>query len=265
MKISKKNKKIELEVVTNELIMRNPYRFFKREKLVYVTSGSLELEYNGKSISIPEKTILFAERGLYRYIVKPIDRFKLYEIDIIPEYMGLFIPRIEIGSYRNGFVETMIANVNLNYTMDKIEESGNSITIAKFLSIFSKIIAHQSSLSEKIMWYKKLHPSFIKSMDLIYVDMSHNLSVADISESVGISTYKLSRLFLKYFDTPLHKWLNIQRIMLAKMYLYSTDMSIGNISENVGFGDTSNFISKYKKRYGITPLKERKIREVKNI
>ena len=265
MKITKKNKKIFLEVITNESISKNSYRFFSREKLIYVVNGTLEIEFNGQRVIVSEKNILFVERGLYRYVVKTVNMLKLYEIDVVHSHLAQTAPKVEIDPVRKSIVEINKSNEQLRRTIDKFEVLTGLVSPAKFSTMINKIITRPNNLSEKVMWYKNLNPKFVMALDLIYENLSENFQVADIANKADISIFKLSRMFLKYFDMPLHKWLTNQRIMRAKMYLYETDLSVGLVSENVGFADTSNFISKYKKEYGITPLRERKIRDIKKM
>ena len=52
-----------------------------------------------------------------------------------------------------------------------------------------------------------------------------------------------------------------ERIHLAKKLLTSSDNSLTEISEKVGFNDYSYFIRIFKKRTGLSPLKYRKTSE----
>ena len=45
----------------------------------------------------------------------------------------------------------------------------------------------------------------------------------------------------------------------AKWLLITTDLSVQNISEIIGFKEKSYFFRIFKKRYGMTPLKYRKV------
>ena len=64
--------------------------------------------------------------------------------------------------------------------------------------------------------------------------------------------------------TPMN-YVDNARMELVKRKLVSTDASLKQILEEVGYIDQSNFIRKFKRIEGITPLAYRKLHREENV
>ena len=68
------------------------------------------------------------------------------------------------------------------------------------------------------------------------------------------------RLFRRYMGTTPYNYLVNFRITQAKELLVITDHSVSEIAQKVGFGDASNFSTRFAKATGQSPLQYRKSR-----
>ena len=66
------------------------------------------------------------------------------------------------------------------------------------------------------------------------------------------------RLFRRYMGTTPYNYLVNFRITQAKEWLVLTDHSVSEIAQEVGFGDASNFSTRFVKATGQSPLQYRK-------
>ena len=66
------------------------------------------------------------------------------------------------------------------------------------------------------------------------------------------------RLFRRYMGTTPYNYLVNFRITQAKELLVLTDHSVSEIAQEVGFGDASNFSTRFAKATGQSPLQYRK-------
>ena len=85
-----------------------------------------------------------------------------------------------------------------------------------------------------------------------------NLKIAEVAAVVNISPYYFSRLFRQSTGLSPHEYLTQRRLKVAKQLLKKTELSIVEISAEVGFNSQSYFITLFKKQVGTTPLKYRK-------
>lgn len=87
---------------------------------------------------------------------------------------------------------------------------------------------------------------------------SHNLKVKDYANLSGRSVSAFNREFKRQFNVAPSNWLIERRLEAAHELLVTTQMQVTEIALEVGYDNTSHFISKFKSRYGVTPKKLQK-------
>lgn len=96
------------------------------------------------------------------------------------------------------------------------------------------------------------------AIEYIYKNKSENVSVEKMASICHISQSYFSRLFSKEMGDSFSNYLSRLKIQWAKNILEETDMSINQISEELGFNETGYFIKIFKKYEGVTPSVYRK-------
>lgn len=86
----------------------------------------------------------------------------------------------------------------------------------------------------------------------------NTLSLEVLADQCGVSPSYLGRYFKKQTGYSPMLYVDNKRMEYAKKLLIETDENVGDIVAKVGYIDTSNFIRKFKKLEGITPLSYRK-------
>lgn len=90
-------------------------------------------------------------------------------------------------------------------------------------------------------------------------NISKNLSLNDIARAMATNRNKLSRVFKVYFGMTVFCWLREQRMILAANMLRNTAESIQEVSYSVGYPDSNNFSTAFKRAYCFSPLQYRKV------
>lgn len=105
----------------------------------------------------------------------------------------------------------------------------------------------------------------IKEIPQILLEHPFELpSILSLSKKLAINPKKLTKGFkLVYGDTifSYHRKFSLQR---ASSMLLNTDKSINEIACEIGYSNSSNFCTAFKKQYGITPLKYRESSLLRN-
>ncbi|OBY25724.1 hypothetical protein A9D60_04655 [Leisingera sp. JC1] len=83
--------------------------------------------------------------------------------------------------------------------------------------------------------------------------LDHDLRTADLAALSGRSVPTFNREFRRIFGASPAKWRKQRRLDQAKKMLESTNDAITSIGLTAGYESTSNFISAFKKEYGLTP------------
>lgn len=86
------------------------------------------------------------------------------------------------------------------------------------------------------------------------------LTVQTLCAKVYVTPQYLSRLFRRFLGCSVYEYLTSYRITKAKEYLLTdSQKKVQEIAAQVGFQDTSHFISMFRKVTGVTPLEFRKL------
>lgn len=86
-----------------------------------------------------------------------------------------------------------------------------------------------------------------------------SITVSDLCKYFGRSKSHISHMFKSRSGMSISEYCNNLKLQDAKKLLLSTDFSVTQIAFDVGFNDVSYFIHLFKKKFGISPLKYRKM------
>ena len=90
---------------------------------------------------------------------------------------------------------------------------------------------------------------------------NEELSLSGLGDALHMSKYYISHLFSDRFHTGFSDYINTLRLSEACRYLETTDRSVTEIGELVGFGTTRTFNRVFKSRYQVSPGEYRQMRE----
>lgn len=113
----------------------------------------------------------------------------------------------------------------------------------------------------KDLSYEKdiVHNSILKpAIEYIYSHKNENVSLKKASDLCHISPSHFSRIFSKDVGQNYSSYLSFLKIEWAKQLLISTDLTISEVSDNLGFNESGYFIKIFKKHESITPSLYRK-------
>lgn len=88
--------------------------------------------------------------------------------------------------------------------------------------------------------------------------LNEDISLSILAEEFHLSAQYISQLFKSEIGVNFLAYLTNIRMERAKKLLLSTALSIGEISEQLGFGDYRVFTKVFKKSEGVTPSQYRR-------
>lgn len=101
---------------------------------------------------------------------------------------------------------------------------------------------------------KTLYENRINVLDnYLYYAYNQHASIDEIAGEMGVSCRQFQRIFKAYFHMSFQDKRNEIRMENAKLYLRTTDDTVENIAEKVGFSSVSHFIKLFHKLEGVTP------------
>ena len=99
-----------------------------------------------------------------------------------------------------------------------------------------------------------------KAHDILRANYIDPPNIKTLSKIVFLSEQKLKAGFSKHYHMSIGQYVNHIKMTTATNLLSTTDLSIEEIAHKVGYNYSANFSKMFKKTYGKTPLKFRKMR-----
>jgi len=78
-------------------------------------------------------------------------------------------------------------------------------------------------------------------------------SIKSLSRQVALNEFKLKSGFRKYFHSGIFEWLLQQKMQHAKQLILNSNKPIKEVASLVGYPRTTNFITAFRRQFGITP------------
>ncbi len=97
-----------------------------------------------------------------------------------------------------------------------------------------------------------------KAIEYVNKNISLDINIDSICAAVNISKYYFCRQFKKHTGMTVMKYILKTRIVLAKIDLKKTNLSVSEISEKYGFSSVSYFSRVFKEEERCSPLQYRK-------
>ena len=126
-------------------------------------------------------------------------------------------------------------------------------------SQYNELLAAVKNLGAQSSCKRQTRSSLVmKAMDFIATNYRENLTVADISRALFVSSTHLSQVFKSMLGVSLIQYLINYRIEEAKKLLENTDLMVYSVAEMVGFPDFRHFSKTFHKNVGVSPTEYRR-------
>lgn len=127
----------------------------------------------------------------------------------------------------------------------------------KILAYIFEILMDRGSISSREGDLRRVE-NVEKAIELIHSNYKEPLTVEYVSEITGYSKSNFCKIFKKVVGEGFHQSLNRHRVECAAGLLTVSNMSVADISEEVGFSEPKAFCRVFKDVYGMTPGQYRK-------
>ena len=224
-------------------------RFLNHYEMIYVVSGTLFLKIDNEPATLSENEV---------YIIPPyktlegakqcsgeISFFRLDFMSDNPKFFGIDIMQ-ESG-------EQPLKIVGLFEEMISLCRDKNSASHLKDAYLY--ILFHQ---------VKKVGNSAVRGRSIaqkackyVEINISKPLTAAAVADALNYNKDYLSRSIKQYCGASLKDYINTQKIMLAKKLLASSNYSVSDIAELIGYDDGNLFTKFFKYHEKMSPVEYR--------
>ncbi|AZQ61244.1 AraC family transcriptional regulator [Flammeovirga pectinis] len=153
------------------------------------------------------------------------------------------------------FNYSIITALDKMFSIPSTAVSKKSVIYGQTMSILGDIFelfAHRRVEDVKMLSLLDTERMFaVKSF--ITKDLSITPSLEEICKEFGISRSKLIRDFKAEFGKPVYQFFNNIRMDEARNMLVNKNMSVTEVSQELGFKGLSKFSDAFKKHYGMSP------------
>jgi AraC-like DNA-binding protein len=92
-----------------------------------------------------------------------------------------------------------------------------------------------------------------KAKEIILSRLNNPPTIQELSLEVGINQCYLKKGFKEMFGITVYDFVQEQRMQKAKLLLTTTNHTVSQIADQIGFSSISNFSSAFKKHTGVFP------------
>lgn len=220
--------------------------------------------YDESVISLAAGELVFLPRGVY------------YVTDLTPdagnfESLLFYFDDQTIQDFLAG---SQVQNVNRNCTVDHLrylqspaisvfteallavfgnKAMGNQFLRLKTLELLHLIEAATTTADFTRFLFRLTLPQKRNIKEFMESNYDKPLKIEDYAYLTGRSETSFCRDFKAYFNTTPQRWIKDRRIEKAVQLLKNGEMSVGQLSHEVGYDNTSYFIREFKDRVGHSP------------
>lgn len=247
-------------------IPRNLHRHEEIVEISYVSSGHGICELNGTFFPITAGDLVICNSRVLHDEFIDSSNMKLFAVaatgirieglrenSLIPDHMS---PIFKLGERSEEF-QTMVNLLFLQANSDSYRKTEICQRLFQAFYLMTLDVIDQTKSPESI----PDTPAALISRMRSYIDQhfADDFSVAQMAKEFDISTSYLSRVFRQGIGCSASAYLTRRRLGEAQTLLLNTTIPVSEIAKKVGYPNQSYFTKIFKKNFGISPLRYRKI------
>jgi len=259
MKLLEKESQIKNGIISAEKkhiagdFAEHGHKFFEME---YIISGSGTYIIDGREYSLCERRL---------FLMSPSDFHSIKSCDAEIINVMFSCDLCDTSSFYRIFAPKKTAALDFTYEdsvlIEKLllEIAGSRETeymiqfLRSALYKCSNLIEHEKSFSDEYT-----HTYVQKTIVYILENFSKGITLSDAARHIKLAPAYLSALFAKETGTNFKNYLDNIRFEYTMKLLKFTNMPVLAVCSESGFSDYTNFVRRFKDKYGFTPSEYRK-------
>lgn len=222
------------------------------------------ISINGKKeILKPGAIIIFSQYVRHNYY-HPNKSFDHDWFHFISSSMPQFLSELHLPINKPFYIDDIpwihkhIQSIEREYLMKDIyyKTQLNNL-ISSFFIILSRIKKSQKSYTQNPQ-FKTLEPKFKEIRSIILTDLSQKWNIESMAKLANLSSSRFSFLYRSFFGISPKDDLLSERFNMARHLLKSSDFSITQVAQKVGYDNIYHFSKQFKKITFVSPVAYRK-------
>ena len=229
---------------------RNSFDFYM---VNYTVNGTGILVYGGKTYKLKKGDLCFIYLGNDSVYYPTSDDLEIYFFHIKGPHIRRFYK--QITKDENYLLEKFPQETVEQVFNDLKEELIGNKSYFKSSKILNSFLIDM--LEHSLHKEQEPYPQFVFNILLALRDVE-NRTIQDISNAVGYNPIYIERVFKKHTGKTLKQAISERNLEHAENLLLTSDFSISEIAETLGYANSNGFIIFFKKNTGMTPLEFKK-------
>lgn len=204
------------------------------------------------------------------------DVFQLFEINLAPSFFKRYLPEdtLLFDRFRNaiekGYSETI--NVENNRISRQMYEIIDDIMNCQRKNVFKRMFLEAKVIELLLLQFEQLsevahiHVSLRKEdihkvyavREFIMNNLNNACSLIELAHHVGTNEFTLKKGFKELFGTTVFGFWTDAKMNQAKLMITEQDMSIGEVSDSIGYKNPRHFSAAFKRKFGVIPSQFKK-------
>lgn len=231
-------------------------------ELILILKGSTTLNINGNTKTFHEKEVVLINANELHEIISKTETSTLLSLHILPQYFEGYFPQMTFIKFEDNTFVSKNEGMFI-YTFCKLLKTYLSkdpyyqLQCAGLINIMVYDILQNCSYHQiynsKLQQTTKQSRLLSEILNYIEEHYAEKLTLANLSEYLGLSTSYLSHFIIKNLHQSFSEFLTYTRYFNAKALLMNSELSLTEICYNCGFSDYRYMNNAFKKYSSCTP------------
>ncbi len=179
----------------------------------------------------------------------------------------LFSGNLELDKIKNTFFELIVTannttrEINKSFTsatFDNAFATLSSLNDKKLIKDFTQTFLLECTAAIANIRKTDTNPIIKKVCDYVEQNLAQDISLEMAADFAGVSSFYLSKLFKEEKGETFINFISDRRLEKSCQLLAETDLSIKEITADVGYNDQNYYSRIFKTKYGLSPKEYRK-------
>ncbi len=247
---------------------------FETIEMHFALNGKSTVSTNtlDKSISfVPHQHNIIYANGICGKMQWESEYFQLCEINLAPDFFNRFLPK-------DSHIFDTFRNIIENGKSGLLAKNHHPISHKMYQIVDEIMNCHRQGIFKRMFLEAKVIELLLLQLEQFSADSAFNLSIKksdiekiygvrefilrnldsshsliDLAHKVGTNEFVLKKGFKELFGTTVFSFWNDAKMEQAKQLLLEHDMTVGEVSEQIGYKSQRHFSTAFKRKYGVVP------------
>lgn len=259
-------------------VQEYPWHMHKDIQILYVLEGEIELKMTYVRYRLTENKMHFIHSDDVHGLIGITKNNLVVVLSLNMEYFSETFPNLDtqvfsikatedVASYKRQLsLKTHIFSIisELYGPSKNYKKKIKTLSLSLIKALYKDFRSFNISREDKTFEHTVSHDAFqidriSRIVSYVYQNYPYKLSLTALAEKENINTYYLSHLFHSYVKESFRNFVSMVRVEMSETQLLTSNSSISQISQNVGFSNARYYIDNFKDWFGCHPKEYRQL------